>query len=294
MGLISLSAVNFEYPDGTRALSGIDLSVKAGERVAVLGANGAGKSTLFQLFNGLLSPTGGTVSVKGRAIEKGEKNKKLKLKHLKEVRRMIGMVFQDPDDQLFSGTVRQEVAYGPVNLGIAADQVEQAIAWALQVVGLDGYENRSPLNLSGGEKKKVALASVLSMRPEVLVLDEPTSSLDPLGAARIVELLNGINRELGITLFFATHDVDIVPLLADRVYVMDRGSIRLSGPTADVFARKDLLRACNLRLPRVAHLAELLERDGEYRFPSLPLTIGQAKKELLEQEEKKPQHGLQK
>lgn len=280
MDLIALSAVDFEYPDGTRALSGIDFSVKAGERVAVLGANGAGKSTLFQLFNGLLTPAAGTVSVKGRPIEKDGKNKK----YLKEVRRMIGMVFQDPDDQLFSGTVRQEVAYGPVNLGLEGNHVEQAVSWALQVVGLEGYENKSPLNLSGGEKKRVALASVLSMRPEVLVLDEPTASLDPLGAAKTIDLLSGINRELGITLVFATHDVDIVPLLAGRVYVMDKGSIRMSGPTEEVFARKELIRECNLRLPRVAHLAELLERDGrkKFRFPSLPLTIGQAKRTFLE------------
>ncbi len=285
MDLIKLEAVDFEYPDGTRALSGVDLFVKAGERVAVLGANGAGKSTLFQLFNGLLEPSRGKVSVKGSAVEKKEK------KRLKEVRRMIGMVFQDPDDQLFSGTVRQEVAYGPSNLGLAGRDMEKAVAWALEVVGLSGYENKSPINLSGGEKKRVALASVLAMRPEVLVLDEPTAALDPLGAAKIVKLLNGINRQLGITLVFATHDVDVVPLLADRVYVMDRGRIRVSGTTAKVFAGKELLRSCNLRLPRVAHLAEIMERDGKNcRLPSLPLTIGQARKifSLSERPEKKP------
>lgn len=283
MDMIALEAVDFEYPDGTRALSGVDLFVKAGERVAVLGANGAGKSTLFQLFNGLLEPARGKVSVKGVPVEKNKK-------HLREVRRTIGMVFQDPDDQLFSGTVRQEVAYGPTNLGLNSGGIEQAVSWALEVVGLSGYENKSPVNLSGGEKKRVALASVLAMRPEVLVLDEPTASLDPLGAARIVKLLNGINGQLGITLIFATHDVDVVPLLADRVYVMDRGRIMISGPAGQVFARKDLLRACNLRLPRVTHLAEIMERDGNCRLPSLPLTIGQARRlfSLSERTERKP------
>ena len=271
---MKLSNVSFVYPDGTQALTDVDLSVKAGEKVAVLGANGAGKSTLFQLFNGLLNPERGIVTVKGRVVEKA---------CLKEVRRLIGMVFQDPDDQLFSGTVRQEIAYGLINLGVAGNQLEQAVARALKIVGLSGYENKSPLNLSGGEKKRVALASVLAMRPDVLVLDEPTASLDPLGAARIIKLLNGINRELGITLVFATHDVDIVPLMAGRVYVMDKGRIKLEGATAEVFERKDVIRACNLRLPRVAHLAELLERDGSHRFPDLPLTIGQAKRVLLEQ-----------
>ena len=277
MGLIELSGVSFAYPNGTQALSGIDFSVGAGERVAVLGPNGAGKSTLFQLFNGLLLPTAGIVTVNGRLVEKA---------YLKEVRRMIGMVFQDPDDQLFSSTVRQEIAYGLINLGLAGDRMEEAIAWALQMVGLSGYENKSPFNLSGGEKKRVALASVLAMRPEILVLDEPTAALDPIGAAKIIRLLNQINVELGITLVFSTHDVDAVPLLADRVYLMDKGEISLSGPTAKVFSRRDLIRAHNLRLPRVAHLAELLARDGDYRFPVLPLTIGQAKKMLLDSEDR--------
>jgi len=272
MDLITLANVSFAYPDGTQALTGIDLSVASGERVAVLGANGAGKSTLFQLFNGLLDPTGGTVAIKGRVIEKA---------YLKEVRRLIGMVFQDPDDQLFSGTVRQEIAYGLLNLGLPRERLERAVAWALEVVGLGGYEDRSPFHLSGGEKKRVALACVLAMRPEVLVLDEPTAGLDPRGSARIIRLLNTINQELGITLVFATHDVDVVPLLADRVYLISGGKIVLAGLTAEVFARKDLIRQHELRLPRVAHLAELLGRNGKYRFPVLPLTIGQARKAFL-------------
>lgn len=278
MDLIKLSAVSFSYPDGTRALTDINISIQNGERVGVLGTNGAGKSTLFQLFNGLLQPTQGTVTIKGRVVEK---------QYFKEVRRMIGMVFQDPDDQLFSNTVRQEIAYGLINLGIAGDHLEEAAAWALQVTGLTGYENRSPFNLSGGEKKRVALASVLAMRPEVLVLDEPTAALDPMSAANIIDLLNDINKGLGITLVFSTHDVDTVPLLADRLYVMDKGEIKLSGSTEEVFERKDFIRAHNLRLPRVAHLAELLEREGQVCFPSLPLTIGQAKKAIREQIAKK-------
>jgi len=269
MDLIQLSDVSFVYPDRTPALANIDLFVRPGERVAVLGANGAGKSTLFQLFNGLLEPTTGSVTIKGRTLDRT---------YLKEARRLIGMVFQDPDDQLFSATVRQEIAYGLINLGVAGERLGQAVAWALEVVGLSGYENKSPFNLSGGEKKRVALASVLAMHPEVLVLDEPTAALDPLGVGRIIKLLNDINKEMGITLVFATHDVDVVPLLADRVYVMDKSKIVLAGSTAEVFAQKELIRAHNLRLPRVAHLAELLKRDGKYHFTNLPLTIGQARR----------------
>ncbi len=277
MELITLSSVSFAYPDGTRALSGINLSIDSGERVALLGANGAGKSTVLQMFNGLLTPAKGAVSFKGRPVEKTS---------LKDVRRRIGMVFQDPDDQLFSSTVRQEIAYGLINLGLAKDRMEEAVSWALQAAELAGYEDRSPFNLSGGEKKRVALAGVLAMQPEVLVLDEPTAALDPLGSARIIKLLNAINRQLGITIVFATHDVDAVPLLADRVYIMDKGEIKLSGSTREVFVRKDLIRAHNLRLPRVAHLAELLEREGGCRFPALPLTIGEARAELAKKIEK--------
>jgi cobalamin biosynthesis protein CbiD len=253
MEVIKAVDLNFTYPDGTAALTGINLCVGSGERVAVLGANGSGKSTLFHHFNGLLQPSSGEVFVKEMRVEK---------QNYRAIRRMVGMVFQDPDDQLFSNTVRQEISYGLLNLGTPREAIPAAIKWSLSVVGLEGYEDKSPYLLSGGEKKRVALASVLAMKPEVLVLDEPTSSLDPRGVAQLVRLLNSINGELKITLVFATHDVDVVPLLADRVYVLNKGRIRISGTTAEVFSRKKAIRDNNLRLPRVAHLVELLQRDG--------------------------------
>jgi len=277
--------INFTYPDGTTALTEIDLSVSSGERVAVLGANGSGKSTLFNLFNGLLQPTSGTVFIKELPVER---------KNYKAIRRMVGMVFQDPDDQLFSNTVKQEIAYGLLNLGTPRAEIPDTVRWSLDVVGLAGYEDKSPYLLSGGEKKRVALASVLAMKPEVLVLDEPTAALDPRGVSQLVRLLNEINQRLNITLVFATHDVDVVPLLADRVYVLNRGRIKLTGATAEVFSQKKIIRDNNLRLPRVAHLVELLQRDGESqpgeaegwaRPGALPMTIGQARR-MLEQKTK--------
>ncbi|OAT85202.1 energy-coupling factor ABC transporter ATP-binding protein [Desulfotomaculum copahuensis] len=271
MELIRLDKVGFTYPDGTAALENIDFNVFAGERVAVLGANGAGKSTLFQLFNGLLQPSVGRVLVKELPVEKN---------NYKTVRRIVGMVFQDPDDQLFSSSVRQEISYGLLNLGLPRESIGETVRWALQVVGLAGYEDKSPYNLSGGEKKRVALASVLAMKPEVLVLDEPTAALDPRGVAQLIELLNEINRQLNITLVFATHDVDVVPLLADRVYVMNRGRIVLTGSTTEVFSDVGAIRGNNLRLPRVAHLVELLQRDRMQEKAALPLTIGQARKAI--------------
>jgi cobalt/nickel transport system ATP-binding protein len=274
MDIISLDNVNFSYPDGTNALMDINFHIGAGERIAVMGTNGAGKSTLFQLFNGLLAPTSGDITIKELPVKKS---------NYKAVRRIVGMVFQDPDDQLFSATVKQEISYGLLNLGTSKDSIEKAVSEALQLVGLEGYENRNPCYLSGGEKKRVALASVLVMNPEVLVLDEPTASLDPRGVSQLLALLNKINRELNITLIFSTHDVDVVPLLADRIYLMNSGKIVLSGTTTEVFSRIDIIRQNNLRLPRVAHLAELLMKERMLSIDSLPLTIGQAKKMINQQ-----------
>ncbi len=274
MEVIKTVDLGFTYPDGTTALRNIDISVSTGEMVAILGANGSGKSTLFQLFNGLLQPTSGEVFVKGLRVEK---------KNYKAIRRMVGMVFQDPDDQLFSNTVKQEIAYGLLNMGVTKETIPETVGWALSVVGLEGYEGKSPYALSGGEKKRVALASVLAMKPELLVLDEPTASLDPKGVAQLVRLLKKINNELNVTMIFAAHDVDIVPLLAEQVYVLNKGRIKISGATNDVFSCKEIIRSNNLRLPRVAHLVELLQRDGFSTPSELPMTIGQARR-LLESE----------
>ena len=267
--IINLTEVSYTYPDGHRALDRLTLSVAAGERVAVLGPNGAGKSTLFQLFNGLLRPDGGQVTIAGLEVTQ---------RNLGALRRKVGMVFQDSDDQLFNSTVYREVAYGPLNMHLPPEELEAAVAWALEVVGLAAFRNKSPFHLSGGEKKRLALASVLAMRPEILVLDEPTNALDPKGASNLLALLNQINRDLGVTLVFATHDVDMVPLLADRMYVMDQGRILLSGTLAEVFNQKEVLRGIDLRLPRVAHLAELLMRDGVLPAGNLPLSIGPARR----------------
>lgn len=271
MSLIDIQNVSYTYAGGLHALKGVSLQIERGERVAVLGPNGAGKSTLFRLFNGLLLPSEGRVTMDGLAVEK---------KNLYAIRVKVGMVFQDSDDQLFNSTVRQEVAYGLLNKNFTEKEIDDTVAWALDVAGIAGYDKRSPHNLSGGQKKRVALASVLAMKPEVLVLDEPTAALDPHGVTSLVRLLNQINKELGITLIFASHDADIIPLLADRVYLMSEGKIILSGTTEDVFSEKETVRRIGLRLPRVAHLAEILDMDSHGESGQLPLTIGQARKML--------------
>jgi len=269
LSLIDVHDVSYEYRDGLEALKGVSLQVEKGDRVAILGPNGAGKSTLFRLLNGLLLPTTGTVTIDGLPVAK---------KNFCEIRAKVGMVFQDSDDQLFNSTVRQEVAYGLTNRRLSQEECDATVEWALSVAGVSGYGKRSPHNLSGGEKKRVALASVLAMKPEVLVLDEPTAALDPHGVTNIIRLLNEINQELGMTLIFATHDADIVPLLTDRVYLMNKGEVILQGTTAEVLQQRDIVRSIGLRQPRVAHLCELLCRDCGLEADDLPLTIGQARR----------------
>ena len=268
MSIVMLKNVSYTYPDGYMALKDVNMQIEKSERVAVLGPNGAGKSTLFQLLNGLLNATSGEVLIDGMTVEK---------KNLFRIRSKVGVVFQDSDDQLFNSTVRQEVSYGLMNMHISGIELEKEIDWALEVAGISGYASKSTHSLSGGEKKRVALASVLAMKPEILVLDEPTAALDPHGVNSLIKLLNLINKEMGITLIFASHDADIVPLLADHVILMDSGKILLSGMTEEVFEQKETIRKIGLRLPRVAHLAEILERDGCLEQSRLPLTISQAR-----------------
>jgi cobalt/nickel transport system ATP-binding protein len=268
VSLIDVRNVAYAYRDGVEALRDVSVQVEKGERIAILGPNGAGKSTLFRLLNGLLLPSKGAVAIDGLPVER---------KNFYEIRARVGMVFQDSDDQLFNSTVRQEVAYGLTNRRLSEAERDDTVAWALSVAGISGYGKRSPHNLSGGEKKRVALASVLATKPDVLVLDEPTAALDPHGVTSIIRLLNEINQELGITLIFASHDADIIPLLADRVYLLNRGEVVLTGTTAEVLQQKDVVRSIGLRLPRVAHLAEILARDCGLEVDDLPLTIGQAR-----------------
>lgn len=268
MKIIDVSNVSYTYSDGSSALKNINMKINEGEKIAIIGPNGAGKSTLFHMFNGILKPTSGTITVNGVKVHK---------KNLVEIRRTVGMIFQNSDDQLFNSTVHQEIAYGLLNMGITGQELEDTIDWALKLVGMMEYKDKSPHNLSGGQKKRIAIASVLAMKPKVMVMDEPTTALDPRGVSRLIKLLNSINKELGITLIFATHDVDIVPLLANRVYVLNKGETILSGTTNEVFCHKDILRKINLRLPRIAHLTEILEHDGFLKMDSMPLTIGQAK-----------------
>ena len=235
------------------ALDRINLKVYRGERVAVLGANGAGKSTLFKHLNGILRPLSGEILVKGEKITK---------KNVRMCRETVGIVFQDPDDQVLAPSVEEDIAFGPINMGLSRQEVEKRVKEALEMVGLKGFEERAPHHLSGGQKKLVAIAGILAMRPEVIVLDEPTAGLDPLSSARILELITKMNRELGITMLLSTHDVDVVPYFAERVFVLHHGKLEADGSPEEIFSDPELLRKAHLKLPRVAEVFEMLQQEG--------------------------------
>ncbi len=242
------------YPHlDSNALDKINLKIFKGERVAVLGANGAGKSTLFKHLNGILRPLSGEVLVKGEKVTK---------KNVRACRETVGIVFQDPDDQVLAPSVEEDIAFGPINMGLSRGEVETRVKEALEMVGLTGFEERAPHHLSGGQKKLVAIAGILAMRPEVIVLDEPTAGLDPLSSARVLELIMKMNRELGITLLLSTHDVDVVPYFAERVFVLHHGKLEADGSPDEIFSDSELLRKAHLRLPRVAEVFEMLQQEG--------------------------------
>ena len=230
--VIDIKRLSFTYPDGHRGLSNIDLVVYLGENVALIGPNGAGKSTLLLHLNGILR---GNSTVKICGLTVVEKN-------LKEIRKKVGLIFQDPEDQLFSLNVFDDVAFGPINMGYSESEVKRRVAQALEWGGMVGYEQRSPHHLSVGEKKRIAIATVLALSPEILVIDEPTSNLDPRSKWSLVELLN----QLPITKIIATHDLELVRALCHRTVVMDEGKIAADGKTESILDDIHLLKAHGL------------------------------------------------
>ncbi len=245
--------VRYHYDDGTEALKGVSLSFDAGRKIALVGPNGAGKSTLMLMCNGILRPTSGDVLFRGEPVGYDAGT-------LREIRRRVGMVLQNPDDQLFAPTVRQDVAFGPVNLGFPADKVKRYVEYALEYVGLKGYERRPPHHLSGGEKKRVAIAGILAMEPEVMILDEPTSSLDPASSEEIMDMLDELNCG-GKTLIISTHDVELAYRFADEVVLMEDGGVLGKGTGQEVFSDAGLIRGARMKPPAVVDLhSELIGR----------------------------------
>ena len=230
---IRIEKLSFSYPDGQQALAEVSLVIDKGESIGIVGPNGAGKSTLLLHLNGILRSDDGAVKVLGRPIDD---------KNLRWIRSKVGVVFQNPDDQLFSPTVFDDVAFGPINMGYTASEVRQAVTRSLDWVGMTGCEERSCHHLSFGEKKRVSLATVLAMAPEILVLDEPTSNLDPAGKWSLISLL----KNLPVTKIVASHDIEMVRALCQRIIVLNQGRVITEGATEAVLADKMLLVAHGL------------------------------------------------
>jgi cobalt transport protein ATP-binding subunit len=262
--IVSVEDVKFSYPAGVSALKGVSLEIKKGEKVAILGPNGSGKSTLILLIAGLLNPTKGQIKVFGQPTTS---------KDYPKLRSHIGLVFQDPDDQLFTPTVREDVEYGPKNLGLPAKVINERCDHILEDIGISHLKDRPPHRLSFGEKKKVSLATALILRPELLILDEPTANLDLLSRRALIDLLNELNAE-GTTIIISTHDVEALPELADRVIVVSHGLLLGRGEMHEVLQDVALLESAGLELPSIARLFTKLKKSG--LVDDVPITYEEA------------------
>ena len=234
--IIEVTKLQHVYPDGTIAIKDVSFRITHGESVAIIGANGAGKSTLLQHLNGSLNGTSGQIRIGDTQLTQGT---------LPNIRRTVGMVFQYPDDQLFMPTVFEDVAFGPLNLGLSGSEVERCVTEALERVGAEHLRAKPPYHLSGGEKKRVAIATVLAMSPDILVMDEPTSGLDPFARRQLISLL----RDFKHTKIFTSHDLDMVLDLCQRTIILHEGTVMADGPTSDIFRNEALLSACRLEKP---------------------------------------------
>jgi len=268
---IEMEEVRYVYPDGFVALDDVSLKILREERVAILGPNGAGKSTLLMLMNGLYKPSRGRASVLGTPMN---------TKNSSRVRMNVGLAFQDPDDQLFCPTLWEDVSFGPLNMGLSDGEALERTRDALKAVGLEGYEEKPPHHLSVGEKKKAAIATVLAMQPEILILDEPTANLDSRSKLELIDIISNLRRNRDMTLITATHDVNFLPAVADRVYVLSRGRIISEGPLKKVFSNPKIMNQANLELPIVTQLFRLLAEQNSVATESTPLTVKEALYEI--------------
>ena len=270
---LEAQGIVFSYPTGGLALDGVEFHLAGGEFVALLASNGSGKTTLLKVLVGLLKPQQGAVRLWGREIAAMKQS---------DICRQVGMVLQNPTDQLFAATVEDDVAFGPRNLGLSEAQVEERVAESLTLVSALHLRKRAIHHISFGEQKRVAIAGVLAMGPSVMLLDEPTAGLDPAGEAAMMRVLSRLNKERGITVLLATHSVDMLPLFADRIYVLNRGAVLHQGPPEAIFRDDEILKKAHLRLPYISGLLYELKKYDGVPIDGLPLTIGEAREKLLE------------
>ncbi|WP_036931444.1 ATP-binding cassette domain-containing protein [Proteocatella sphenisci] len=264
----------YSYEGGELALDNVSIEIERGKTTAILGGNGAGKSTLFLNLNGVLRPQSGDIYIAGKKLEYSRKG-------ILDMRRTVGIVFQDPDHQLFSADVYRDISFGAVNLGLPEDEVRRRVDDAMEKTGVSHLAKRPTHALSYGQKKRVAIAGVLVMQPELIILDEPTAGLDPQGVSEIMKLLDEIKAKTGISVVIATHDIDMVPLYSDKVYIMNSGRVVSGGTSKEIFSDPDVIRENNLRLPRIEHLMEILREKDGLDVDKSAATIGEARIEIL-------------
>lgn len=274
---LEASHLSYTYSPGTpfeqKAVRDVSLTIREGEFIALIGHTGSGKSTLIRHFNGLLHPTGGDVLLDGESIFRDKKS-------LRAARFAVGLVFQYPEYQLFEETVEKDIAFGPKNMGLSADEIHSRVCESLRLCGLDeSFLSKSPFDLSGGQKRRVALAGVLAMRPRLLILDEPAAGLDPQGSREIMRYIRAYAAR-GNSVLFVSHDMSDAAAYAERVLVMDRGSLALDGPPAEVFSQAERLRALGLALPPMTELFLRLREKG-YDLPAAVFTPEAAAEEIL-------------
>ena len=269
---LSTKNLSYTYPDGTHALKNINMEIYKGQKVAIMGPNGAGKSTLFSHFNGLTEPTSGHVEVDGKAIKYDRDT-------LLEVRQKVGIVFQDPNDQLFAPTVKEDVAFGPMNLGLDYEEVEKRVDEALTMVGMEQYMDKTPHHLSGGQQKRVAIAGIIAMRPEIMILDEPTAGLDPEGVEKVLSILNELNNE-GMSIVISSHDIEMVNEFAEKIFVLNEGEILESGDKNEIFSNKELLKTAHLKAPITTEILYTLKEKG-YNVDTTKISIDEVVEEII-------------
>lgn len=267
--VVSLNDVIFSYPAGVAALKGVSLEIAQGERIALLGPNGSGKSTLILLIAGLLRPNSGEIKVFGE---------KTTSKDFQKWRSRIGVVFQDPDDQLFTPSVIEDIEYGPKNLKIPDQDIKTQSTQTLEKMGITHLKHRPPHRLSFGEKKKVALSTALILKPELLILDEPTANLDLTARRKLINTLNELSK-VGTTIIISTHDAEAIPELADRIVVISQGIKLGEGKTSEILQDKDMLTQSGLEPPTIVSLFTELKNQG--LIQKIPLTLEEGKEELI-------------
>ena len=275
MGIIlEAEHLTYGYDEKRHAIEDLSIAFEEGKTTAILGANGAGKSTLFLHLNGILQPEHGEVRFRGQPIS-------YKKAGLRQLRSKVGIVFQNPDDQLFSASVYQDISFGAVNMGLPSEEVHRRVNVVMEQIGITYLKDRPTHSLSFGQKKRVAFAGIMVMQPEVIILDEPTAGLDPVGVSELMHLLQDVCRQQNTTIILSAHDIDVVPIYADVIDVMDQGHVIAHGTPEEIFAQPELLRSHHLRLPRISHLLEILQKEDGWDVDASVSTISGARKELL-------------